>query len=250
MTAACRYEPGINRTYQEMAAHYGAAVLPTRVRRPRDKAKVEVAVLIVERFILARLRNRRFLSLGELNEAIREVLGDLNARLMRKLGASRREFFETIDRPALLPLPPEPYAYAEWRRCRVAPDYHVEVHGHFYSVPSRLIREVVEARITDTTIEVFHAAQRVAGPSPVGVEAAAHDDARAHAERAPALRQLDAGADAVLCRADRARHGRPGRDHHAHQAASRAGLPGLPRHPAAGQDLRRRSGSRRPASAA
>jgi transposase len=137
-----------------MAAHYGAAVLPTRVRRPRDKAKVEVAVLIVERFILARLRNRRFLSLGELNEAIREVLGDLNARLMRKLGASRREFFDTIDRPALLPLPPDPYAYAEWRRCRVAPDYHVEVHGHFYSVPSRLIREVVEARITDTTIKV------------------------------------------------------------------------------------------------
>jgi transposase len=162
VTAACRYEPGINRTYQEMAAHYSTAVLPTRVRRPRDKAKVEVAVLIVERFILARLRNRRFLSLGELNEAIREVLGDLNARLMRKLGSSRREFFETIDRPALLALPAEPYAYAEWRRCRVAPDYHVELHGHFYSVPSRLIREVVEARITDTTIEVFHAGQRVA----------------------------------------------------------------------------------------
>ena len=119
-------------------------------------------MLIVERFILARLRHRRFLSLGELNEAIREVLGDLNSRLMRKLGASRREFFETIDRPALQPLPPEPYAYAEWRRCRVAPDYHIEAHGHFYSVPSRLIREVVEARITDTTIEVFHAGQRVA----------------------------------------------------------------------------------------
>ncbi len=162
VTAACRYEPGINRTYQDMAAHYGAAVLPTRVRRPRDKAKVEVAVLIVERFILARLRNRRFLSLGELNEAIREVLGDLNARLMRKLGASRREFLETIDRPALLPLPAEPYAYAEWRRCRVAPDYHVELYGHFYSVPSRLIREVVEARVTDTTVEVFHAGKRVA----------------------------------------------------------------------------------------
>ena len=162
VTAACRYEPGINRTYQEMAAHYGAAVLPTRVRRPRDKAKVETAVLIVERFILARLRNRRFLSLGELNEAIHEVLGDLNTRLMRKLGASRREFLDTIDRPALMPLPPEPYAYAEWRRCRVAPDYHVELLGHFYSVPSSLIRELVEARITDTTIEVFHAGKRVA----------------------------------------------------------------------------------------
>ena len=162
VTAACRYEPRINRTYQDMATHYGTAVLPARVRRPRDKAKVETAVLIVSRFILARLRNRHFLSLRELNEAIRDLLSDLNARLMRRLGASRREFFETIDRPALLPLPAEPYAYAEWRRCRVAPDYHVEVHGHFYSVPSRLIREVVEARITDTSIEVFHGGQRVA----------------------------------------------------------------------------------------
>ena len=156
VTATCRYEPGINRTYQDMAAHDGTEVLPTRIRRLRDKAKVETAVLILERFILARLRNRRFLSLGELNETIGEVLGDLNARLMRRLGASRREFFDTIDRPALQPLPPEPYAYAEWRRCRVAPDYHIELHGHFYSVPSRLIREVVEARVTDTTSEVFH----------------------------------------------------------------------------------------------
>ena len=161
VTAACRYEPGINRTYQDMAGHYGTAVLPTRIRRPRDKAKVETAVLIVERFILARLRNRRFLSLGELNKAIHEVLGDLNARLMRRLGASRREFFDTIDRPALQPLPSEPYAYAEWRRCRVAPDYHVELHGHFYSVPSRLIGEVIEARVTDTTIEVFHGGKHV-----------------------------------------------------------------------------------------
>ena len=162
VTTACRYEPGINRTYQEMAAHYATAVLPARVRHPRDKAKVETAVLIVERFILARLRHRRFLSLGELNEAIHGIQGDLNARLMRKLGASRREFFDSIDRPALMPLPSEPYAYAEWKRCRVAPDYHVELHGHFYSVPSRLIRELVEARLTDTTIEVFHAGQRIA----------------------------------------------------------------------------------------
>jgi transposase len=115
VTAACRYEPGINRTYQDMATHYGTAVLPARVRRPRDKAKVETAVLIVSRFILARLRNRRFLSLGELNEAIRELLGDLNARLMRRLGASRREFFETIDRPALLPLPAEDARHRPFR---------------------------------------------------------------------------------------------------------------------------------------
>lgn len=143
-------------------AHDGTAVLLGRVRHPRDKAKVETAVLIVERFILTRLRNRRFVSLGELNEAIHSIQGDLNARLMRKLGASRREFFDSIDRPALMPLPGEPYAYAEWKRYRVAPDYHVELHGQFYSVPSRLIREMVEAGITDATIEVFHAGQRVA----------------------------------------------------------------------------------------
>lgn len=162
VTTACRYEPGINRTYQEFAGHYGCSILPTRIRKPRDKAKVEVAVLIVERFILARLRNRRFFSLGELNAAIREILGDLNARRMRKLGTSRRDLFESIDKPALLPLPAEPYRYAEWKKCRVAPDYHVELHGHFYSVPFRLIRQVLDARITDTTVELFHNGQRIA----------------------------------------------------------------------------------------
>jgi transposase len=103
VTAPSRYEPVINRTYQDLASHYGTTVIPTRSRKPRDKAKVEVAVLIVERWILARLRNQRFFSLTELNTAIRGLLDELNARLMRKLGASRREFFESIDRPALLP---------------------------------------------------------------------------------------------------------------------------------------------------
>ena len=162
VTAANRYEPGVNRTYQDLAAHYGTTILPTRPRKPRDKAKVEVAVLVVERWILARLRNQRFFSLVELNAAIRVLVDELNARLMRKLGASRREFFETIDRPALMPSPAEPYQYAEWRRARVAPDYHVEVRGHFYSVPSRLIRQVVEVRITELTVEVFHRGVRVA----------------------------------------------------------------------------------------
>ena len=162
VTAACRYEPGINRSYQDMATHYGTSILPARVRRPRDKAKVENGVLIVERFILARLRDRRFFSLEALNAAIRELLGDLNTRLMRKLGASRRDFFETIDLPALMALPAEPYQYAEWKKCRVAPDYHVELHGHYYSAPHALIREVLEARITGTTVELFHRGKRVA----------------------------------------------------------------------------------------
>ena len=162
VTKPSRYEPGINHTYAELATHYGFAVLPTRIKKPRDKAKAEVAVQIVQRFVLARLRNRRFFSLDELNAAIRECVADLNAKIMRKIGKSRRELLETIERPALKPLPAEPYRYAEWRRARVAPDYHIEIAGHYYSVPSRLIREVVEARITTTTVEIFHRGIRVA----------------------------------------------------------------------------------------
>jgi transposase len=162
VTAVCRYEPGINRTYQELAEHYDTAILPTRPRKPRDKAKVEVAVQIVQRFVLARLRNRRFFSLHELNAAIRQTVADLNAKIMRKLGVSRNELFAEIDRPALKALPTAPYQYAEWKKCRVAPDYHVEIADHYYSVPSRLIREQLEARITDTTIEILHNGARVA----------------------------------------------------------------------------------------
>ena len=131
VTATCRYEPGINRTYQELAEHYGTAILPTRPRKPRDKAKVEVAVQIVQRFVLARLRNRRFFSLHELNAAIRECVADLNAKIMRKLGVSRNELFAELDRPALKALPAARYQYAEWKKCRVAPDYHVEIADHY-----------------------------------------------------------------------------------------------------------------------
>ena len=162
VTAASRDEPGISRTYQDMATHYGTAILPARVRKPRDKAKVEVTVQVVQRWVLARLRHRRFFSLAELNGAIRELIADLNNRPMRHLGTSRRALFEAIEREALLPMPQTPYAYAEWRRCRAGLDYHVQVHGHFYSVPYRLMREAVEARITDQTIELFHKNDRVA----------------------------------------------------------------------------------------
>jgi len=162
VTATSRYEPGINRTYQELAEHYDTAILPARPKKPRDKAKVEVAVQIVQRFVLARLRNRRFFSLVELNAAIRECVADLNAKIMRKLGVSRNELFAQIDRPALKALPQAPYEYAEWKKCRVAPDYHVEIADHYYSVPSRLIREELEARITDTTVEILHKGARVA----------------------------------------------------------------------------------------
>jgi transposase len=162
ITKPSRYEPGVNRTYQDLADHYGCVVLPTRVMKPRDKAKVEVAVQIVERFVLAKLRHRRFFSLCELNAAIRDCVTAINAKIMRPLGKSRHELLERLDCPALNALPTTPFSYAEWKRARVAPDYHIEISGHYYSVPSKLIRETVEARITSATVEIFHKGQRVA----------------------------------------------------------------------------------------
>ena len=162
VTRACFHEPAVNRTYGEMAAHYGAAIVPARPYKPRDKAKVEVSVQVVQRWILARLRHHRFLSLAELNSAISVLVGQLNDRTMRGLGTTRRALFERFDRPALLLLPLVAYEYAEWRRCRVGLDYHVGVEKHFYSVPHDLLRQEVEARITTGTVEVFHRGKRVA----------------------------------------------------------------------------------------
>ncbi|HTI80938.1 MAG TPA: IS21 family transposase [Acetobacteraceae bacterium] len=162
VTATCRYEPGINHSYQDLATHYGTAIVPARVRKPRDKAKVEVAVQLVQRWVLARLRHRRFFSLAELNAAIRELIETLNNRPMRHLSGSRRALFEATERGALLALPAQPYVYAEWRRCRAGIDYHVGLHGHWYSVPSRLVREAIEARMTEQTVELFHRGARIA----------------------------------------------------------------------------------------
>jgi transposase len=162
ITKPSRYEPGINRTYQELADHYGFVVLPTRVKKPRDKAKVENGVGIFSRYLLGRLRNRRFFSLAELNDATRECVAAINAKVMRRINKSRSELFASLDRPALKPLPAERYSYAEWKRCTVAPDYHVEVELHFYSVPFRLLRETIAARYTDKTVELFHKGERVA----------------------------------------------------------------------------------------
>ena len=162
VTRANWYEPGLNRTYLDLATHYGTAILPARPRRPRDKSKVEVGVLVVERWILARLRNRRFFALSELNQAIGELVADLNARPMRRLGVSRRDLFLELDCPALKTLPAEPYEYAEWRVRRVARDYHVDIEAHYYSVPHRLIGEQLDARITAHTVELFRKGERVA----------------------------------------------------------------------------------------
>jgi transposase len=157
-----RYEPDLNPTYQEMAAHYGMAVIPARVRKPRDKAKVEAGVLLVERWILAALRKRRFFSLAELNAAIAELLERLNHRPFRKLDGSRASRFETLDRPALRPLPAEAYVFAEWKKARVHVDYHIEIDRHYYSVPYALLHRQLDARFTAMTVEIFHHGERVA----------------------------------------------------------------------------------------
>ena len=142
-----RYEPDINPSDQEFARHYEVAVVPARARKPKDKAKVEVGVQVVERRILARLRDQTFFSLAEPNQAIRELLEELNSRPMHHLRQSRRELFESLDKPALAPLPAEPYEFAQWKKARVHLDYHVAFDKHYYSVPYRLIgKEVPSGR--------------------------------------------------------------------------------------------------------
>lgn len=134
-----RYEPDLNPSYAELAAHYGVTVLPARARKPRDKAKVEAGVLLAQRWILARLRRRRFFGLDELNRAIQPLLAELNHRPFKRLPGSRQSAFETLDRPALKPLPPTRYEFAEWKRAVVGIDYHVELGRHYYSVPYRYV---------------------------------------------------------------------------------------------------------------
>jgi len=156
------YDPEINRTYGAMAAHYGVGVLPARPYKPRDKAKVEAGVRFAQTYILGRLRRLTFFSLAECNAAIALAMQRMNDRPMRKLGVSRRELFDRIERSALLPLPADDWEFAEWGRARVNLDYHIEVHDFLYSVPHALIRAEVEVRATARTVEVFHRGQRVA----------------------------------------------------------------------------------------
>jgi len=162
VSRAHRYEPTLNRTYADLAQHYGVAIVPARAARPRDKAKVEVGVQVVERWILARLRHHTFCSLPELNTAIAALLVALNQRPFKKLPGSRQRVFEALDRPALRPLPVAPYEYAAWKLVRVNIDYHVEVDGHYYSVPYRLVKQQLETRLTAHIVEIFHKGTRVA----------------------------------------------------------------------------------------
>lgn len=162
VTKPCRYDPEINPSYAELARHYGVAVIPARVRKPKDKAKAEGGVLVVERWIMAALRNRTFFSLSEANAAIKELLTKLNERPFKKLPGCRRSQFDELDKPALKPLPNTAYEHAQWKKVRVNIDYHVEIEGHYYSVPYQLLKYQLDSRITRSTVECFHKAKRVA----------------------------------------------------------------------------------------
>jgi transposase len=157
-----RYEPELNQATAEFSNHYGAVILPARPKKPQDKAKAEIGVQVVERWILARLRHRRFFSVAELDAAVEQLLPALNTRPFKKLPGCRREAFERLDAPYLRPLPTTPFVLAEWKRASVNIDYHVEFDGHYYSVPQALVRQAVELRVTRSSVEVLAKGQRVA----------------------------------------------------------------------------------------
>ena len=151
----------MNSSYQDLAEHYETAVIPARVRKPKDKAKAEVGVQIVERWILARLRKQTFFNLADANATIRVLLNDLNSRPFKKLPSSRKDAFDALVRPVLKPLPAEAYSFSRWKKVRVGFDYHVQIDGHYYSVPYQLRGRQLEARITASTIECFVQRKRV-----------------------------------------------------------------------------------------
>lgn len=162
VTHPCRYEPGINPSYQEFAEHYRVAIVPARPYKPRDKAKVEKAVQEVERQVLAPLRHERFSGLQDLNAAIDERVKHLNERVMHGYGVSRRVLFEQVDKPALTPLPTQPFVFARWKQAKVNLDYHIEVERHYYSVPYWFVQREVRVKMSEQMIEIFHDGKRIA----------------------------------------------------------------------------------------
>lgn len=177
---ACFHEPGVNRSYTDLARHYQTAILPARPYKPKDKAKAEGGVLLVQRWIVARLRNRVFFSLEELNAAIREALTRLNARVSRHLGASRQQLFEQLDQPALIPLPPTRHIHAAWQKVTVGADYHIRILDHYYSVPYSLARAALWVRITASSIEAFQGGNRVASHQRAGPQDGRDTTVKAH----------------------------------------------------------------------
>jgi len=224
---ACFHEPYINRSYTDLARHYQTAILPARPYKPKDKAKAEGGVLLIQRWIVARLRNRVFFSLEELNAAIREELVRLNARVSRHLGASRQQLFEQLDKSALIPLPPTRHVYSDWQKVTVGADYHIRIQDHFYSVPYRLARTVLWVRITSGTIEAFQGGKRVASHRRAGPEDKNDTTVRAHM---PAKPRHYADMTTSIVQADAHKVGPSGLSHGGHpaqQAKTGAGHPRL-----------------------
>ena len=162
VTTANRYESGLNTSYLEMARYYGIAIIPARVAKPKDKAKVEVGVQIAERWVLAVIRNRQFFSIAEANIAVRELLEKLNLRPFKKLPGNRKELFGKTDQPLLKALPQNPYEFAEWKIATVNIDYHVEFERHYYSVPYQMIHKQVNIRATVGLVEIFYKGKQIA----------------------------------------------------------------------------------------
>ncbi len=174
VTKACRYDPDTNLSYQQLGAHYGTAIIPTRPRKPKDKAKAEVGVqipqgtlsaygihLVIERWILARLRHHTFFSLAELNQCIKLLLEEVNNKPFKQLKGTRREWFELLDKPVLSPLPKHPYQYTEIKSVKVNIDYHIQYDKHLYSVPHHLVGEKIELHAKANLIELYFHNQRV-----------------------------------------------------------------------------------------
>ena len=161
VTKACRYDPELNPSYQQLAAHYGTAIVPARPLKPKDKAKAEVGVQIIERWILARLRHHTFFSLGELNVCIKVLLKEVNNKPFKQLKGTRQQWFDSIDRPALLPLPKQSYQYTDITTVKVNIDYHVQYEDHFYSIPHHLVGETIELHAKEYIIELYFHNQRI-----------------------------------------------------------------------------------------
>lgn len=162
VSQACRYEPELNPAYQQLAAHYGVAVMPARPYKPKDKAKAEVGVQLVERWILAKLRHQTFFSLAELNQCIRALLTELNQKPFKQWPGNRRQWFEQLDQPALSPLPKHTYQYTEIKTARVNIDYHIQYDQHLYSIPHHCVGERVEIHAGNNLIDIYFHNKRIA----------------------------------------------------------------------------------------
>ena len=236
MIKACFYDPQVNRTYEELVRHYDTAVLPARPRKPRDKAKVEACVRIVERWLLGKLRHRRFYSLADVNDAIAELLAGLNERrVLRYVGRTRRQLFEELDQPRLQPLPAEPYVLTEWRVRKVGLDDHVEVEGHFYSVPYRHARTQVEVCFDLAHRGGVRLRRQDRGAPARQRRRQAHHLVGPHALQPSPLRRLDHRANPARGAHHRGLHRDALPDGPGGASPPRTGLPDVPGHSASGQ---------------